>query len=561
MSILVPIAFAAGVITVFTPCILPVLPIVFAGGTTGSKRRPYWIVAGLVTTFTLFLLAGAWVWSLLGIDSKHQIQIGAVLLGLLALTLIVPAAAELVERPLAIFTSWRPPELGGGFLLGAALGLVFIPCGGPVLAAVTSNVGRDRVGADTVLVALSYALGAAIPMFLIAHGSLRATTAFRAHAHAIRVGGGVLMAGAALVIYMGWAEGWQTKVPGFVKPVQDAIEGNGAADRELARLRNGPKRSRFTEAQPRALPEFAGASRPVKVALNDYGPAPDLAKISAWVNTQPFDLQELRGKVVLLDFWTYSCVNCLRTLPYLKDWDARYRSKGLVIVGVHTPEFDFEHDLGNVRTAIDRLGVRYPVALDNAYGTWEAYSNQYWPAEYLIDQSGHVRHVHFGEGEYRETERLIRLLLRAGGASALPRPTDDTDRTPRGIRTPETYLGYFRIDRFDSDRLIVQRPHDYRLPTSLPRDHWAYGGNWTVESERAVSGEGARLQLHFYARKVHLVLGGKGVVAVALDGKSRGVVHVNGSRLYTLVSQPKLRDGKLDLYFTPDVSAYAFTFG
>jgi thiol-disulfide isomerase/thioredoxin len=422
-------------------------------------------------------------------------------------------------------------------------------------------VGRDRVGAETVLVALSYALGAAIPMLLIARGSLRATTAFRAHAQAIRVGGGVLMAGAALVIYMGWADGWQTKVPGFIKPVQDAIEGNGAADRELAKLRNGPKRSRFTEAQARNLPTYDTDSRPVKVALNDYGPAPDLAKISAWINTKPFDLKELRGKVVLVDFWTYSCVNCLRTLPYLKDWDARYRSKGFVIVGVHTPEFDFEHDLGNVRTAVDRLGVRYPVVLDNSYGTWEAYSNQYWPAEYLIDQSGHVRHVHFGEGEYRETERLIRLLLRAGGASRLPRPTDDTDHTPQGIRTPETYLGYFRIDRFDSDRLIVQRPYDYRLPTSLPRDHWAYGGNWTVESERAVAGDGARLQLHFHARKVHLVLGGKGVVAVAVDGRSRGIVHVNGSRLYTLVSERKVRDGKLDLYFTPGVSAYAFTFG
>jgi cytochrome c biogenesis protein CcdA/thiol-disulfide isomerase/thioredoxin len=560
MTILVPIAFAAGVITVFTPCILPVLPIVLAGGTTGSKRRPYAIVAGVVTTFTLFLLVGSWVWSLLGIDSKHQIQIGAVLLGLLALTLLVPAAAALVERPLAIFSRWRPPELGGGFLLGAALGIVFIPCGGPVLAAVTSNVGRHRVGVDTVIVALAYALGAAIPMFLIARGSAWATTTFRAHAQAIRVGGGALMAGAALVIYMGWAESWQTKVPGFVKPVQDAIEGNGAADTELAKLREGSEPQRFTEVQARNLPSLDVASHPVKVPLNDYGPAPELAKITAWINTKPFDLKELRGKVVLLDFWTYSCINCLRTLPYLEDWDTRYRSKGLVIVGVHTPEFDFEHDVGNVRKAVDRLGVRYPVGLDNSYGTWDAYSNQYWPAEYLIDQSGHVRHVHFGEGEYKETEHLIRLLLRAGGAS-LPRPTDDTDRTPRGILTPETYLGYFRIDRFDSDRLIVQRSYDYRLPTSLPRDHWAYGGNWTVESERAVSGDGARLRLHFHARRVHLVLGGKGVVAVAVDGRPRGLVHVNGSRLYTLVSERKLTNGKLDLYFTPDVSAYAFTFG
>jgi cytochrome c biogenesis protein CcdA/thiol-disulfide isomerase/thioredoxin len=561
MTILVPTAFAAGFITVLTPCILPVLPIVLAGGTTGSKRRPYAIAAGLVTTFTVFVLAGAWVWSLVGIDAKYQNRIGAVLLGVLALTLIVPAAAELLERPLAFMTRWRPPELGGGFLLGAALGLVFVPCGGPMLAAVTSIAGRHSVGAETVFVALFYALGAAVPMFLIARGSGRVTRSFRAHAQPIRVGAGVLMAFAALVIYEGWASGWQTKVPSLIQPIQDAIEGNGATKRELSRLQGRRQRPVFTELQARGLPELSGYSAPVKVTLNDYGRAPDFKKISAWLNTPELDQSDLRGKVVLIDFWTYSCINCLRTLPYLKDWYARYHSKGLVIVGVHTPEFAFEHDLGNVRTAVERLGVKYPVALDNDYGTWNAYANQYWPAEYLVDQSGDVRHIHFGEGEYDKTEHLIRLLLRAGGASRLPVPGKDVSDAPTGLLTPETYLGYFRIDRFDSDRLVVQRPYDYRLPTSLPRDHWAYGGTWTVASERAIAGDGARLELHFHARKVHLVLGGHGYVGVGLDGKSRGAVRVDGPRLYTLVSQRKLRDGKLDLRFTPGVQAYAFTFG
>src|SRR6266542_1951541 len=238
MTILVPIASAAGVITVFTPCILPVLPVVLASGTTGSKRRPYAVAAGLVTTFTLFVLAGAWIWS----------------------------------------------------LLGAALGIVFIPCGGPVLAAVTSNVGRHRVGAETVFVALFYALGAAIPIFLIARGSGRATGAFRAHAQTIRIAGGVLMAVAALVIYNGWAESWQTKVPGFLKPVQEAIEGNSAADHALSKLKGERKRSRFTEVQAQNLPPLAVSSRPVEVALNDYGRAPDFKKISAWINTPALDL-------------------------------------------------------------------------------------------------------------------------------------------------------------------------------------------------------------------------------------------------------------------------------
>jgi cytochrome c biogenesis protein CcdA/thiol-disulfide isomerase/thioredoxin len=555
MIVLVPIAFAAGVITVFTPCILPVLPIVLAGGTTGSRRRPYAILGGVVTTFTLFLLAGAWVWSLIGIDGRNQIQIGAALLGVLALTLILPAAAELVERPLAFMTRWRPPELGGGFLLGAALGVVFVPCGGPVLAALTANAGRHRVGVETVVVALFYALGAALPMLLIARGSNRATRAFRSHAQAIRVGAGVLMAAAAVVIYGGWAEHWQTRVPGWIEPIQNAIEGNGAVDRELAKLK-GERRRAATDVRAQSLP--------INAPLHDYGRAADFREISHWLNTpdgRPLTMAALRGHVVLVDFWTYSCINCLRTLPYLEDWDARYRTKGLVIVGVHTPEFGFEHDLGNVRAAAERLGVRYPVALDNDYGTWDAYANQYWPADYLVDQAGHVRHVHFGEGEYAETERLIRLLLRAGGAGRLPAASGDVDRTPLESRTPETYLGYTRLDRFDGGRIVGGQTYSYRLPARLPRDHWAYGGSWTVESERATARRGARLRLHFVARRVHLVLGGKGEVVVEVNGRRRRIVHVDGSRLYTLVSEPHARDATLDLSLTPGLEAYAFTFG
>ena len=559
MIVLVPIAFAAGLITVLTPCILPVLPVVLAGGTTGSKRRPYAIAAGLVTTFTLFVLAGTWLWSELGISAKYQDKIGAILLGVLALTLIVPAAAELLERPLAFMTRWRPPELGGGFLLGAALGLVFVPCGGPVLAAVTSVAGGHHVGGETVVVALAYALGAAVPMLLIAHGSRRITTSFRANAQAIRVGAGVLMGVAALVIYQGWATGWQTKVPSVIRPIQDAIEGNGAATKQLSKLR-GTRQTGF--ASPGAASsDLSAFPMPIKAGLPNYGKAPDFTKISDWLNSPGLDLSALRGKVVLVDFWTYSCINCLRTLPYLESWFARYHPKGLVIVGVHTPEFDFEHDLGNVRAAVHRLGVRYPVALDNDYGTWDAYSNQYWPAEYLIDQNGDVRHAHFGEGDYSQTERLIRKLLRAGGDTRLPTAGKDVDRTPRGIRTPETYLGYARIDRFDSARLVVQRPYDFQLPQSLPRDHWAYGGTWTVGSERAISGQDARLRLNYYARSAHIVLEGKGVVTVVVNGKRRGDVRVDGPRLYTVVSQRGVRDGKLELYFTPGISAYSFTFG
>ncbi len=532
MIILVPIAFAAGVITVFTPCILPVLPIVLAGG-AGTKRRPYAIAAGLVTTFTAFLLAGAWLWGLLGIGKQHQIQIGAVLLGLLAVTLIVPKLGEWIERPLAFMTRRRVGDAGGGFLLGASLGLVFIPCGGPVLAALTSNVARDRVGGWLVVIAIAYAIGAALPLLAIAAGSRRVALSFRRHAQAVRVAGGVLMAAAAVVIYNGWAESLQTKVPGYAQWAQDAIEGNGQAKDKLASLSGH------------------------KASVKKYVDAPDLQGISAWINSPPLTMQELRGKVVLVDFWTYSCINCLRTLPYLESWDKRYRAKGLVILGVHSPEFAFEHSLGNVRAAVKRLGVRYPVALDNDFGTWNAYENQYWPADYLIDRNGHVRGVHFGEGAYAETERKIRQLL----ATPLPPALDQPDRTPTELRTPETYLGYTRIGNYDGSPLRTDEAAKYTFPRALPGDSFAYAGTWTVEGERILAGSGARLRLNFLARSVHLVLGGRGQVHVKLNGHELRTVHVTADKLYTLVTQKTARAGLLELSFTPGLSAYAFTFG
>jgi cytochrome c biogenesis protein CcdA/thiol-disulfide isomerase/thioredoxin len=553
MLVLVPIAFAAGVITAFTPCILPVLPIVLAGGGTGTKRRPYAIAAGLVATFTAFLLAGAWLWGLLGIDEKHQIQIGAAMLLLLAVILAVPQLAELLERPFAFLTRRRAGDLGGGFLLGASLGLVFVPCGGPVLATLSANAATDHVGAWVVAVALAYALGAAVPLLAIARGSRHLSASFRQHAPTIRLAGAALMAAGALVIYNGWAESLQTKVPGYAQWVQDAIEGNSAAKAHLDRLSG-------RNEQPFAVESERLASRLVKVPLKDYGAAPNLHDISAWINSKPLTLEALRGKVVLVDFWTYSCINCLRTLPYLESWDKRYRSKGLVIIGVHTPEFGFEHDPGNVRDAVRRLHVRYPVAVDNDYGTWKAYANNYWPAHYLIDQQGDVRDVHIGEGGYDETEHNIRELLAAGTTKKLPEALDEPDRTPREIRTPESYLGYLRIENYAGSPLRTDRAATYSFPPALDLDFFAYAGKWTVGGERIVADKDARLRLHFTARKVHLVLGGRGLLNVKLDGKALPSVRVTADRLYTLASLPRTRNGLLELRFSPGLSAYAFTF-
>jgi thiol-disulfide isomerase/thioredoxin len=362
------------------------------------------------------------------------------------------------------------------------------------------------------------------------------------------------MAAAAVVIYQGWAETLQTKVPGYAQRVQNAIEGTPTAKAKLDRLGGKTK------------PAFVGrgqqlASQLDKVPLKDYGAAPDVHDISAWINSRPLTLPKLRRKVVLVDFWTYSCINCLRTLPYLKAWDMRYRSKGLVILGVHTPEFAFEHDLGNVRAAVKRLGVDYPVALDNSYGTWKAYSNNYWPADYLVDQAGRVRHVHFGEGDYAQTERNIRLLLAAGKAGPLPQAGRDRDRTPLELRTPESYLGYLRIGNYAGSPLRTDRVAAYRFPASLTQDSYAYAGMWEVEGERIVAGNNARLRLHFQARTVHLVITGRGSVTVKLNGKTLPTVRVDGARLYTLARQKSASDGTLELSFTRDLAAYAFTFG
>jgi cytochrome c biogenesis protein CcdA/thiol-disulfide isomerase/thioredoxin len=560
MLILIPVAFLVGFVTSCTPCVLPVLPVILAGGgTAATKRKPYAIVAGLITTFVLFTLAGTWIWSELHIRAKYQIDIGAAVLLFVALTLVVPIIGTWIERPLAFLTRRRVGDLGGGFVLGASLGLVFVPCAGPLLSVLIVNAGTHRVGALTVFTLLAFGVGAAIPMLLIARGTRRTALSLRAHAQEFRVAAGVLMAIAAVVIYKGWLTSLQTKVPGYALAVERALE-HGSVKKEINKLAghtNGPPS--FAKAGGHQL-----ASRPIKVPLTNFGAAPDFGGISRWLNTpggRPLSLPALRGHVVLVDFWTYSCINCLRTLPHLKAWYARYHSKGLEIVGVHTPEFGFEHDYGNVRAAVSRLGVRYPVALDNKYATWNAYQNQYWPAEYLIDEHGDVRHVNFGEGDYGTTEQDIRLLLRAGGDSSLPAAKTMPDLTPRTALTPETYLGTFRLQRYSGSTIVPNTAHRYSFPRSLPADHLAYAGNWTVESERILAGEGARLRLNFHAEDVYIVLGGHGTVHASVDGKPAGSFAVGADKLYTVLSGNTQRTGILELAFTPGVKAYSFTFG
>jgi thiol-disulfide isomerase/thioredoxin len=352
-----------------------------------------------------------------------------------------------------------------------------------------------------------------------------------------------VIAGVALLMILGLDLRLAKNVPGYTRALQ-GLEESASAHSRLDRLLGKP--GPVTEER-----------------LEDFGPAPDFQGISLWLNSKPLTLAQLEGKVVLIDFWTYSCINCLRTLPHVRGWWETYRGAGLVVIGVHTPEFAFERVPGNVRSAVAELGIEYPVALDPDYRTWNAWLNRYWPAKYLVDRRGHLRYAHFGEGSYDETEQVLRTLLAEKG---LPKPVAGSlpDPTPTGPQTPETYLGFDRIERFVGSEILPNREADYRIPPLVPSDSFTYGGRWTVEPERAVAGAGARLRLAFHARNVFLVLGtlgAPGSVRVTLDGRLQRTVRVKADRLYTLARLPEPGDHILDLTLSPGTEAYAFTFG
>jgi cytochrome c biogenesis protein CcdA/thiol-disulfide isomerase/thioredoxin len=547
--VLLVIAFVAGLITAISPCVLPVLPILLAGSAGGSRTRPYAIVGGLVASFTTFTLAGAALLSALGLpeDLLRDVAIGA--LFVLAATLLVARLGWLLERPFLFLTRRRVSSDANGLVLGVSLGLVFVPCAGPVLATTTALAATGDVGVRTVLVTGFYALGAALPMLAIAIGGQRLSSGvrvLRAHAATTRRVAGVVLGATALAIALGVDQRFTTAIPGYVQTLQNGVESSSTAKQELAKLRGG------------------GGALAASTTDSSAPKAPEFRGIKLWLNTphgRPVSIAGYRGKVVLVDFWTYSCINCLRTLPHLKAWDKTYRSSGLRIVGIHSPEFAFEHVPSNVRSAVKRLGLRYPVGLDKDFATWRAYDNEYWPAKYLIDRSGRVRFTHFGEGSYGETESWIRRLL---GEHVKAHRTSVVDETPTEPTTPETYLGYARLNPAQfAGRVVPDRSTVYDFPAQpLGLHRLAYTGAWKVSPSRIEAGAGARLRLHFQARDVFLVLAGQGKLSVLVDGKPASSVDVSGTpRLYTLARFAKLRNGQLELRFAPGLEAYAFTFG
>ncbi|HTT86229.1 MAG TPA: cytochrome c biogenesis protein DipZ, partial [Acidimicrobiales bacterium] len=570
MLLLYGIGFVAGLIAGISPCILPVLPVVLVAGATvpaeasdtasplgetegpgrGASRtvtrpagtrsrwrqrtrsyRPYAVVAGLVVSFSVVVLEGSSLLSFLGLPQDFLRDAGLVVLGVVAAGLIVPPLGDLLERPFARLGRRQPKGGSSGFILGLGLGVVFVPCAGPVLSAITSVSAMHHVGLRAVVLTVDFALGAAVPLLVFALAGQRVAervAAFRAHAPVARAVGGVVLLTMTLLIAFNVTDGLQRVVPGYTAVLQKHVEGGSYAKKQLAALTNNQVSTDLADCQPSLA------------VLEDCGPAPKFAGISPWLNTpggRPLTMAGLRGKVVLVDFWTYSCINCQRSLPHVEAWYARYHTDGFEVVGVHTPEFAFEHVVSNVTRAAKQLGVHYPIAVDNDYKTWSAYDNNAWPAEYLIDAQGDIRHVELGEGDYSLTESLIRKLLAGAEPTVkLPSPTAVPDHTPRTALTPESYLGYDRLTNYAGTAVSPNRAASYRFPPTLPPDTLAFGGTWTLGPEKITAGSGAKLELQFAAHDVYLVLGGTGTLQVSLNGVHTKTVTVSGiPRLYTLV--------------------------
>jgi len=559
---LVLIGVVAGFLAGISPCILPVLPVVLVAGSTGQETpgttraglaRPLAVIAGLVLSFSLLILVGSELLSLLHLPQDSLRDAGLALLALVGLGYLIPPLGALLERPFARVRARRPDGQAGGFVLGLALGVLYVPCAGPILAAITVIGATHRVGLTAVVLTAAFAIGTAVPLLAVAVAGNRLAGrigALRRHAPRVRQVGGVILLVMAVAIGADAFAGLQRAVPGYAT----ALQGSAKVRKQLNALTREPHTT-LAKCNPDAT------------TLVNCGPAPNFTGITAWLNTpggRPLSLRALRGKVVLVDFWTYSCINCQRTLPHVEAWYREYAKDGFVVVGVHTPEFAFEHVVSNVRAQAAALGVRYPVAVDDGYATWNAYANEYWPADYLIDARGTIRHVHFGEGDYAGTERLIRQLLTAAHPGRpLPGATDVPNLTPAGELSPETYVGYERLQYLvPGNDVIRDAPAAYRFPASLPLGGMGLSGTWTDHAQEATAGPGAELELSFLASKVYLVLGGTGTLRVSVNGRHIQTIEIRGvPRLYTLYRAGSATTGKLLLRASPGVQAYDFTFG
>lgn len=575
MILLLGFAFLAGIVTILSPCILPILPIVLStsiGTDKTSLSRPVGVVAGFIASFTFFTLFLSTIVQLSGIPAGSLRFVSVLIIAGLGISMLIPQFQLLTERLFSKLASAMPrtqaqPGFWAGVIVGLSLGLLWTPCVGPILASVISLAITGTVTLDAFFITFSYALGTAIPMFLIMLGGrslLKKVPWLMANTGKIQKAFGVLMILTALGIYTNVDRRFQTFVietfpqygVGLTK-----FEDNAIVQKELSKLA-GEKT------------DESNIGKPMFDLLNPKGVrAAELIPGGEWFNSEPLTLESLRGKVVIIDFWTYSCINCQRTLPYLRDWWTKYQDKGLVIIGVHAPEFEFEKDAVNVKKAIADFKLTYPIVQDNDFATWRAYNNRYWPAKYFIDKEGYIRYTHFGEGAYDESEEVIQELLKEAGATGLDTRVSNPEYQTYG-RTPEVYLGYDRIEYLASpERVQENKIGLYTSPDQLPNDHFGYDGEFIVSSEYATPQQNANLFVNFESKEVFLVMNPLADVAkvrVYVDGQQQflgedvtdGVVTVDTDRLYKLVNLPNPGRHLLRLEFLDNnAQIFAFTFG
>lgn len=555
MLLLIFYSFIAGIVTILSPCILPVLPIVLSVSASGKSvfKKQLGTITGFISSFTFFTLFLSSLVTISNISPNILRNFSIVVIGLLGLSMLSASFQVLIEKIFSVVANKAPRFSGdgnsywSGFLIGLSLGLIWTPCVGPILASVITLALSGTVTLNAFLITFFYALGTAIPMFAVMVGGssfLSKIPSFARNASKIQKSFGLLTIFISISLYNNWDRNFQSfilnKFPNYGTALTKIEEKGDTSLLTGVRIEN----------------QKPSTDLPI------IKKAPNILPGGQWFNSDPLSLEtNLKGKVVLIDFWTYTCINCIRTLPYLKSWHEKYKDQGLVIVGVHAPEFEFEKDTENLAKAIADFQISYPVVQDNYFSTWRAYNNSYWPAKYLIDSQGNLRYYHFGEGSYNETEQVIQELLSEIGAT----PSGQINNTEykNFAQTPEIYLGYGRGDiGFTAQK---EKYQNQTSPKNLGRNQVGYNGNWLFSKEYAQSDESSELILNFSAKNVFLVMNPileSAEVEIYLGNVLYSTVTVDQNKLYDILKLPESGRHILKLKFPKEkVKLYAFTFG